>query len=101
MKFQLVLCVLMAVSLGACNTPSPGFMGIEAQTVTVGSSTFDVRRRGDQVELLRTNPEAVFSLKGVLPRASDAVIQVTGCTPNPGTWIGDHNMMQVQIDCAD
>jgi hypothetical protein len=60
-----------------------------------------VRRKGDVVELLRTNPEAVFSLQSIVPRATDAVIEATGCDPRPGTWTGDHTMMRVQVDCAD
>ena len=99
MKLRLVACAFVSVLAAACNTASPVFMGIAAQTVTVERSTFDVRRKGESVELLRTNREAVFSLAGIVPRATKAVIQVTGCAPIAGTWTGDHAMMRVQIDC--
>jgi hypothetical protein len=75
-------------------------MGIEAQTITVETSTFDVRRKENEVELIRTNTEAVFSLQAIIPRASIAVVEVTGCDPLPGTWSGDHAVMRVQIECA-
>ena len=74
-------------------------MGVEAQTVTVGPSTFDVRRKGATAELIRTNREAVFSLRGIIPRAAEAVTLATGCTAKDGTWTGDQAVMRVQLDC--
>ena len=99
MRYQLAGTILVAASLAACNTASPRFMGVDAQTVTVGPSTFDVRRKGDRVELIRTNREAVLSFKSIAPRAAEAVITVTGCMPVPGTWSGDQAVMRVTVDC--
>ncbi|MGJ8622685.1 MAG: hypothetical protein ACSHW1_07895 [Yoonia sp.] len=99
MRFQLVGCILVAAALSACNTPSMAFMGVPAKTVTVDGSTFDVRRKDNQAELIRTNAQAVFSLRAIIPRAAQAVKMVTGCTPVDGTWAGDQAMMQVALDC--
>lgn len=99
MRFQLAGCFFVAVTLAACNSASPGFVGIAAQTVSIDGSTFDVRRKDNKVELIRTNREAVFSLRSVIPRATQAVVQATGCTPKNETWTGDPAMMQVQVDC--
>ena len=99
MRYQLAGTILVAASLAACNTASPGFMGVDAQTVTVGPSTFDVRRKGDRVELIRTNREVVLSLRSIVPRAAKAVIAATGCTPEPGSWAGDQAVIRVQVDC--
>lgn len=74
-------------------------MGAQKQTVTVDGSTFDVRRKDDKVEVIRTNMEAVFSLRSMIPRASEAVKQATGCTPKDGTWTGDQAVMHVRVDC--
>ena len=74
-------------------------MRVEKQTVTVDGSTFDVRRKDDRVEVIRTNMEAVFSLRAILPRAADAVRKATGCMPKDGTWQGDQAVMQVRVDC--
>jgi hypothetical protein len=93
--------LMLILLLGACNTGSPGFMGVTPETVTVGPSTFDVRRKDDVVEVVRTNPEAVYSLTAIIPRAQEAVISVTGCTPRPGTWSGDQVMARVQVTCPD
>lgn len=99
MRYQLAGCILVAASLGACNSPSFGFMGVDVQAVTVEGSTFDVRRKGDHIELIRTNREAVFSLRAIIPRAARAVTDATGCTPKDGTWTGDQAVMRVQVDC--
>lgn len=93
--------VIAAVLVAACDTGSLEFLGIEAQTVTVGQSTFDVRRKDNEVELVRTNIEFASSLRAVMPRAAMAVSQVTGCTPVDGTWSGDAAMMRVAISCDD
>lgn len=99
MRYQLAGTILVAASLAACNTASLGFMGVDAQTVTVDGSTFDVRRKGNKVEMIRTNREVVLSLRSIIPRAAKAVIEATGCTPEPGTWAGDQAVMRVQVDC--
>lgn len=99
MRYRLAGTVLVAVSLAACNSGSPRFMGAEARTVTVEGSTFVVRRKDDRVELIRTNREAVFWLRSLVPRAGQAVVQATGCDPKDGTWTGDPAMMQVQVEC--
>jgi predicted small secreted protein len=99
MRYQLAGTILVAASLAACNTASPGFMGADVQTVTVDGSTFDVRRKGDRVELIRTNREAVFSLRSIVPLAAEAVVAATGCAPKDGTWTGDQAVMRVRVDC--
>lgn len=101
MKTQRAGLAFLILLLAACNTGSPAFFGVAAQTVTVGPSTFQVRRKDDNVELVRTSPEKVFSLAGIVPRATEAVILVTGCSPRPATWVGDHAVSQVQIDCSE
>ncbi|WP_322891965.1 MULTISPECIES: hypothetical protein [unclassified Yoonia] len=100
MHFRLIpVCLILL--LAACNSGTAGFMGVPAQTVTVAQSTFDVRRKDDLVEVVRTNREAVFSLTAIIPRAEQAVVAATGCAPRPGTWTGDQVVARVRIDCAD
>jgi hypothetical protein len=74
-------------------------MGADMTTVTVDGSTFDVRRKDTSVEVSRTNREAVFSLRAIVPRAAEAVQIATGCTPKDGTWTGDQAVMRVRVDC--
>lgn len=93
------LPVMMA--LAACNTPGPGFRGLPPVRVTVGPSTFDVRRQGDLVELIRVTPEAVFTLRDLAPRAAAAVRQATGCALIPESLQGEATLMQGRIACAD
>ena len=95
------LSVVFILYLAGCDTASLGYMGVEAETVTVEGSTFDVRRKENEVELLRTNTEFAPTLRSIIPRAGRAVTEVTGCTPVDGTWTGDAAMMRVAIACAD
>lgn len=53
----LSVALCLCLPLAACNTPSPAFRGIPVTRVTVEGSTFDVRRSGNRVELIRTSPE--------------------------------------------
>lgn len=85
--------------LAGCDTPSPAFKDTPARTVTVGPSTFDVRKQGSKVELVRTNTEYAPTFKSIIPRASQAVRMATGCTPRPQSWTGEQTMMQVEVDC--
>ncbi|WP_439154110.1 hypothetical protein [Yoonia sp.] len=101
MKTRRTGLAFLVLLLAACNTGSPGFFGVASQTVTVGPSTFAVRRKDDTVELVRTSPEKVFSLAGIVPRATEAVIMATGCAPRAGTWTGDHAVSRVHVDCPD
>ena len=94
------LLILTGIFITGCNTASPAFRGIPAQTVTVGPSVFDVRRQGNQVELLRTNTEYAPTFNSIIPRASQAVVMATGCTPRAGTWEGEQTLMQVSVDCT-
>lgn len=87
--------------LAACNTGSPEFLGVVPQRVTIGQSTFDVRRKDDRVEVLRMSREPVFSLAAIVPRATQAVIAATGCVPRPESWTGDQAMARVTVDCPD
>ncbi len=86
--------------LGGCNTPSSDFAGLEAETVTIGGSTFDVRVNGAEAEAIRTNPEASFSFAAVADRARLAMEQVSGCAVRPGTLEGDAALVRAALDCG-
>jgi len=101
MGIKLATAFLCALGLSACNGPSPAYRDVPAQTVTVGPSVFEVRRIGSSVELLRTNAEYAPTFASIIPRASQAVIMATGCTPVPSSWEGEQTLMQVSIDCSD
>ena len=92
---------MLGFCISGCSSGTPDFFGVPAETVTVAQSTFAVRRKDDQVEVVRTSREAVFSLAAIIPRAEQAVSAVTGCTPRPGTWTGDQAVARVRIDCVD
>ena len=76
MKFCIVLLLLVLVG---CNTAGPHFRGLEATTVTVEGSTFDVRVRGELAEAIRTNAEYAPRFGVMRERAGRAMALVSGC----------------------
>ncbi|MCF2871785.1 hypothetical protein L0664_11965 [Octadecabacter sp. G9-8] len=101
MKFRTASALICAVTVAACDTPSPEFRNVPAQVVTVGQSVFEVRRKGTTVELLRTNAEYAPTFASIIPRAAQAVQMATGCTARPQSWTGEQTLMQVEVDCPD
>ena len=65
--------------LASCNTAGPHFRGLEATTVTVDGSTFDVRVRGELAEAIRTNSEYAPRFGLIRERAGRAMAMVSGC----------------------
>lgn len=76
MKFLLSLLTLV---LASCNTAGPHFRGLQATTVTVDGSTFDVRVRGELAEAIRTNSEYAPRFGPIRERAGRAMALVSGC----------------------
>lgn len=76
MKF-LILFALFA--LASCDTAGPHFRGLEATTVTVDGSTFDVRVRGELAEAIRTNAKYAPRFGPIRARAGRAMALVSGC----------------------
>lgn len=70
---------LLLLVLVGCNTAGPHFRGLEATTVTVEGSTFDVRVRGELAEAIRTNAEYAPRFSVIRERAGRAMALVSGC----------------------
>ena len=70
---------LLLLVLASCNTAGPHFRGLEATTVTVDGSTFDVRVRGELAEAIRTNSEYAPRFGLIRERAGRAMAMVSGC----------------------
>ncbi len=62
------LTLIAVTLLAACNAPSMNFQGIDPTRVTVMESTFDLRRREDQVLVIRVSREYVPRLSQQLGR---------------------------------
>ena len=90
----------LLAALAACNTPTLGYFGIAPVTVTFDGSTFDIRRRGDTVQGIRTSPEAFPDRGDIAVRFGRAVQQATGCDPIPQTLAGDTALLTIRVDCA-
>jgi hypothetical protein len=70
---------ILAFALAACDTAGPHFRGLDATTVTVDGSTFDVRVRGELAEAIRTNAEYAPRFGPIRARAGRAMAMVSGC----------------------
>jgi len=93
--------VAFAVAAGlltACNTAGPQFRGLEATTVTVEGSTFDVRVRGETAEAIRTNSEYAPRFGVIRARAGKAMALVSGCEVKEVS--GDQAQATGTLKCA-
>lgn len=91
-----MLCPILL--LAACNTPSPGFRGVDPVRVTVGPSVFDVRVADGQAEALRVSSEYAPRMGPIGPRATLAIEQVSGCTVR--RLGGDQAMIRASLSCG-
>lgn len=98
-SLSLVLSLVSAFALLACNSPSPQFMDGSQQTVETGGMTFGVWRVGDEVEVIRTSMHAVPRLSEVRRNAVAAVLIATGCPVKDGTVTGDQAITLAKLDC--
>lgn len=71
--------LILVFALAACDAAGPHFRGLEATTVTVDGSTFDVRVRGELAEAIRTNAEYAPRFGPIRARAGRAMAMVSGC----------------------
>ena len=89
------LAIFLAAS---CNTPSVGFMGLEATRVEVDGSVFEVRIRGEMAEAIRTNFEYAPRFGPIRARGAKAMALVSGCKVLDVQ--GDQALMTGKLDCG-
>lgn len=92
---QAMLIILFL--LAACDGPTPHFAGIAPVTITVDGSTFDVRRRADLAEAIRTNTQYAPRMGPIAGRAERAIVQATGCKVRD--LRGDQAVIVARLDC--
>lgn len=92
--------MLACLLLAGCNTPGPGFRGIDPQRVSIGKSTFDVRvdPLGARAQAIRVNPEWAPRRQSVEQRAIAAIEQVSGC--RVAHLDGDQVVLVARLACA-
>ena len=89
--------VSLILGLAACDAAGPGFSGAEKAIREQDGAHFTLRRRGDLVEAIRTNPEVLPRFQAVAPKAGIAAQLWTGCRAE---WMmGDPAMMVVGMAC--
>ncbi|MGM0742317.1 MAG: hypothetical protein ACQEVT_12165 [Pseudomonadota bacterium] len=86
--------------LAGCNTPGPGFRGLDPQRVSIGKSTFDVRvdAQARRAQAIRVNSEWAPGRRSVQQRAATAIQQVSGCRVS--RLEGDQVVIVARLDCG-
>lgn len=95
---RVALPVLLVLTLVACDTPGPGFRGIDPVRISVGKSTFDVRVDGRRAQAIRLNMEWAPRPAAVAPRAVAAIEQVSGC--RVARLDGDQAVILAKLECG-
>lgn len=94
---KLSLVFVTAFGLAACDVAGPGFHGGEKVVREYDGSRFTMRRQGNVIEAIRTNPEMLPRFQPVARRAGIAAQIETGCKAD---WVvGDPSMMWIGLSC--
>jgi len=97
---HLLHLVAALLLLAGCNTPGPGFRGLDPQRVSIGKSTFDVRvdTQARRAQAIRVNSEWAPGRRSVQQRAATAIAQVSGCRIS--RLEGDQVVIVARLDCG-
>ncbi|MEP5760740.1 MAG: hypothetical protein ABJ327_15805 [Litoreibacter sp.] len=95
MKKLICLCLV----LQACNAPLMSMQGAQRTTGSAGGFDFNVFHTLHQAEAHRTNTVFRPDGKAVFAAARTAIIEVTGCAPDEGSWSGDVALIKVDLLC--
>jgi len=95
---RVLLPGLVVLTLAACDTPGPGFRGVDPVRISVGKSTFDVRVDGTRAQAIRVNMEWAPRPAAVAPRAVAAIEQVSGC--RVARLDGDQAVILAKLECG-
>jgi hypothetical protein len=90
--------LFLSLLVAACDTPGPGFRGIDPVRIKVRGDVFDVRTDGVTAEAMRLNTRWAPRLSGVAPHGVAAIERVSGCRVR--TLDGDAALMTARLDCG-
>jgi len=90
--------LMLALYLTGCDLTDPRFLDAPVSRVSIGSSLFEVRQRGDTALALRTNPEPPERYAVAMTRAVLAIEQATGCLVLRAA--GDPSAARARLDCG-
>ncbi|MFX0543923.1 hypothetical protein ACEWPL_000065 [Roseovarius sp. S1116L3] len=93
-----MVLIVAALALAACNTPGPGFRGVEPVRISLRGDVFDVRVDGVRAEAMRVNQRWAPNLNSVAPNAVAAIEEVSGCRVRK--LDGDAALMTARLDCG-
>lgn len=94
---RILTLLLMLFALAACDAAGPGFRGADKVVRDYDGSRFTLRRQGNVIEAIRTNPEVLPRFQPIARKAGIAAQIETGCK---AAWVvGDPSMMWIGLSC--
>lgn len=96
---RILLPILLGVFLTACASPSIQYLGAEGVPVDVGASRYTVFRKGDNVQVIRTNPVLLPNRNQVFAEAAIAIQRATGCAVRNNAMNGDQAVITATLAC--
>jgi hypothetical protein len=90
--------LLVMLLLAGCAAPTSGFRGAVASEVVIEGSRFQIYRKGDQAQAVRTNRQFAPRIGPLAGRAAVAMQQVTGCRVTD--MAGDAAVLVARLSCG-
>lgn len=89
--------LLLLVALAGCAAPSPEYLGVTPQRITVEGTEIAVFRRGDRAQAIRLGRARRGEHGAIRLRMVAAVEQATGCVVAASE--GDSGVMNLRLAC--
>ena len=93
-----LLSFFVILALGACNTPTPEFYGVDPVNVTVDGSDYKVYFAGDRAQTVRTNSEMEPNADAE-EKITQSIEIASGCDV-VGDLRGDVVLANARLDCG-
>jgi len=89
----------LVAGVAACDSPSPGFMGMPNKVVSVDGSRFSVYYSLYQAQAIRTNPQWRARRGEMMIKGAKAIMIASGCEVVEKSLQGDAALIKADIKC--
>ena len=89
----------LLISIGACSSPSPQFIGSNAISHTENGIRFDIYREGNNVQVIRLSGGVASGHPFIRLSAIKAIEKTIGCTVIADSVEGDKEVINAEIRC--
>lgn len=88
------------LTIAACSSPSPQFMGITPSEQIISGVRFDVYQRQNQVQVIRLSGKLPGGIPSIKAAAIRAIENATSCSVIADTLTGDMEVIKAQVECS-